>query len=97
MPGNYNPERNSIFLAGIILIVYEAIMLMIFFFLSDPILSVLEGIFAGTTNIPEMSTFSPIILTVFNIIFAIAFIIPVIWFFVWIYQKEHGYQFRRFY
>jgi len=88
--------QNSILVAGIVLIVYEAVILIIYFVGGDAVLRVLNGIF-DLSPVPEMGTFSPIILTCFNMMFAVAFLLPVVWFFVWVYKKEHGYQFRRFY
>ena len=96
MMQNPNHQHDSIIIAGIVLIIFEAIVLIIYFVASDPILSVLEGIFSLST-VSEMGTYSPIILTVFNVMFAIAFITPIVYFFVWVYKKEHGFQFGRVY
>jgi len=97
MPSNYvSPEQKSILIMGIVLIVFEAIILIIYFVAGDTVLQVLNGIFGLSNNPSQMSTYSPLILTVFNVMFAVAFLIPVVWFFVVLYRKEHGYQFRRF-
>ena len=88
--------NNSIFVAGIVLIVFEAVILIIYFVLGPAILSVLNGIFNLNNAPAEMATYSPEILLIFDAIFAVAFITPVIWFFVVLFRKEHGYQFRRY-
>lgn len=97
MPNPYQRSNdNSIIVGGVVLIVWECIVLCMYFFLSDPILSVLEGIF-NLSTLSQMGTYSPVIIIIFNVIFAVAFITPVVWFFVWLFKKEGGYQFRRFY
>ena len=95
----YNPYRNehdSIIVAGIFLIIMEGIILIIFFIGGEAVLSVLQGIMNLVTS-SEMATHSPLIISCFYIMFAIAFMIPVVWFFVWIARREKGFQFRRFY
>lgn len=96
-PIGYNPyqsEHDSIIVAGILLIISEAIILIIFFVGGEAVLSVLQGIINLVTT-SEMATHSPLIITCFYLMFAIAFIVPPIYFFVWVARKEKGFQFRR--
>lgn len=86
------PGDNIIFL-GLVLAVYEGLIFMCYLFLSVPIMMLLNGIISlFTGSIPEMTTYGSPTLTFFNIMFAIAFIIPVIWFFVSIARVESGTQ-----
>ncbi len=97
-PIGFNPyqEHNSIIVAGIILVIYEAITLIIFFVGGEAVLAVLQGIINVITT-SEMATHGPLVITCFYLLFAIAFIVPVVWFFVWVTKREQGFQFRRFF
>ena len=95
---SYSPytETNNIIVAGIILIVYEAMILITYYVLSIPGVAILQGII-NINSVPELATYGGISLTVFDMMFALAFMIPIVWFFVWIYRTGYMGQFRRFY
>lgn len=92
----YQEPHNSILVAGIVLVVYETIILIIYFLAGSAVMDVLTAIFGISNVASQMGTYSPTILTVFNMMFAVAFLLPVAYFFVWIWRKEQGFQYRRF-
>lgn len=90
-------NTNSIIVMGIALAVYELVIVMLYYFLSTPGLLVLWNIIElEKQTIPEAYTYGPPILSVFNMMFAVAFVIPIVLFIVWVYRQESGYITRRF-
>ena len=86
---------NLIFLV-VVLAIYEALILICYFFLSTPILTLLNGIVTlFSDSVSQMGTYGIPTLVIFNIMFAIAFIIPIVWFLVKIARVESGYMTRR--
>lgn len=94
-PNPYS-DTNNIIIAGVILIVYEALLLISYYILSVAFPPVLSGIITSGIT-PELATQGPITLTIFDYMFALAFLTPIFGFFVWIWRRESGHQFRRFY
>ena len=89
-------DSDSIILAGIVLIIWEAVTIIVFYVLSTPILALLNAILGcGTT--PYLAMLGPEYVTVFYMIFAISFIIPIVWFFLWIFKREYGSSMYRYY
>ncbi len=89
-------DNDSIILAGIVLIIWEAIMVIMYFVLSVPIMALLNAILGcGTT--PYLTMLGPEYRLVFNMIFAIAFAIPIVWFFLWVFKREYGSSMYRYY
>jgi len=95
----YNPyqqqDHDSIIIAGIFLIVSEAVVLIIFFVGGEAVLQVLQGITSLVTT-SEMATHGPFVITCYYLLFGIAFFLPVATFFFWLFRKERGFQFRRY-
>lgn len=89
-------DNDSIILAGIVLIIWEAIVVIMYFVLSNPIMTLLNAILGcGTT--PWLLILGPLYINVFDMIFAIAFITPIAWFFLWIFKKEYGSSTYKYY
>ena len=89
----YGSSDDNIIFLGVILIISEAVILISYFFLATPILLVLNGLVMGLTGyVPQMATYGTPTLVIFNVMYAVAFIIPIVWFFLKIAQVESGYQ-----
>jgi len=87
-------DIESITAAGILLVIWEAIIIIVYLFFSNPIAQVFAG-FAGI-NIAQMPAYVATISTYFGYMFAIAGIVPIVVFIVWIYQVNPQWNFRRF-
>lgn len=87
-------ETQSIIMIAIILPIYEAIILIMWFFLSQPIYDVLSAIIS-LGNTPQLTLYGGLNLTVLDMLFAIAFMIPIVWVFVWVFRKERRYNVGR--
>ena len=89
-------ETDSIIKAGVFLAVYEFLMLIMYFFLSKPIPTIINGVM-NTEIVPELATYGNLGLTIFNIMFAVAFLIPVIYFLIWCIREDpQNIVFRRY-
>ena len=85
-------QTQSIIVAGFILVIYEAIVLMCFYFLAPPVMMILYGILGGFTTTIVPTQYPQEIYTVCDMMFALAFLIPIIWFIIWVVKTESGYQ-----
>jgi len=89
-------QVNSIIFAGILLVVYEAVIIMCFYFLAPAVMLILYSIFTSDITMANHgAVYSGEFYFVTNMMFAIAFLIPVVWFIVWVYRVESGYQIYR--
>lgn len=77
----------NIIKAGAVLAIYEFLMIVMYFFLSKPIPTFINAVM-DTEIVPELQTYGTLGLTVFNIMFGIAFLIPAIWFMIWIIRED---------
>ena len=86
-------QVNSIIFAGILLVVYESVVIMCFYFLAPAVMLILYSIFTSDITMANHgSMYSGEFYFVTNMMFALAFLIPVVWFIVWVYRVESGYQ-----
>jgi hypothetical protein len=86
-------QTQSIILAGILLLVYETIMIICFYFLAPVVMMVLYSIFNDPVTIANHgAVYSGEFYWITNAMFAIGFLIPVVWFIVWVFSVESGYQ-----
>ena len=86
-------RTQSIILAGIILMVYEAIMIICFYFLAPVVMMVLYSIFNSPVTIASHgAVYSGEFYFITNMMFACGFLIPVVWFIVWVFSVESGYE-----
>lgn len=86
-------QTNSIILAGIVLMIYEAIIIITFYFLSPIVMMILYAIFTDPTTVAvNGSMYASEFYAVTVLMFAVAFLIPVVWFVLWVFRVESGYQ-----
>ena len=87
---------DNIIKLGLILIVTEAVILITFYFLATPIQMLLYGLITSVVDfVPEMNTYGWQTITIFNMMFAIAMILPIAWFLLRISRVESGYNIYR--
>lgn len=89
-------DTESIIKAGVILAVYEFLVILMYFFLSVPIPTFINAVM-DTDIVPELQTYGSLGLTIFNLMFAIAFFLPVIWFLFWCIREDPNTFYRRYY
>jgi len=75
-------QTESIIKAGILLIVYEFLFGAMYFFLSNPIVTFLNAVI-NTNIVAELATYGPLSLTVFDMMFAVLILTPIVWFIAW--------------
>lgn len=80
-------ETNNIIKAGVILAGYEFLMIVMYFFLSKPIPTIINSVM-NTEIVPELQTYGTLGLNIFNIMFGLAFLIPIIWFLIWCIRED---------
>jgi Sec-independent protein secretion pathway component TatC len=86
-------QINSIILAGIILIIYETMVLLCFYFLAPVVMMILYSIFNSEITIANHGAmYSGEFYFITTMMFAVAFLIPVVWFVLWVFRTESGYQ-----
>jgi len=88
-------ETNSIIKAGVILAGYEFLMILMYFLLSTPIPTFINAVM-DTEIVDELATYGSLGLNIFNLMFAIAFILPIVWFLLWCVREESTYYYRRY-
>lgn len=89
-------QSSSIILAGIILLIYEAIVIICFYFLAPIVMIILYSIFNSQVTLDyggAMYAQEFYVITV--MMFAIAFLIPLVWFILWVFRVESGYNVYR--
>ena len=87
---------NSIILAGIMLLVYESIMIVCFYFLSPVVMMILYSIFNSEVTLAyNGGMYASEFYFVTVAMFAVAFLIPVVWFILWVFRVEAGSVVRR--
>ena len=92
-------EISSIIQAGVVFAVYLFVMILLYFVLSSPIDSVMNGIIGSASNTlasDEMTEFSPNFTWAVKLAFAISIAIPVTWFVFWLFSKEPFVGIRRY-
>ena len=90
------PEAENIIKAGVILAVYEFLMLIMYFLLSKPIPVFINSVM-NTEIVPELETYGTLGLNIFNMMFGVAFIIPIVWFLIWCIREDpQQFMFRRY-
>lgn len=87
---------DSIIKAGVLLIMYEFLFGVTYFFLSNPIVTILNSVI-NTNIVPELAIHGPLSLTVFDMIFAVAVLIPIVWFIAWVMREEPVVSYKRYY
>ena len=86
-------QTNSIIMAGLMLLIYEAMIIICFYFLSPIVMLILYSIFNSQITIDvggAMYANEFYLVTV--MMFAIAFLIPLVWFILWVFRTESGYN-----
>lgn len=89
----FDIEVDSIIPAAVLLLVYEFLIIVIYLFFSEPFIAIVAG-FQGL-SVPEVQTYTPKILTYFTMMMAIAGVVPILWFIVWVYHREPDWRFNR--
>jgi len=81
---------------GVILVVFEFIVILLWVVLSSPMAVILNSLInAGTTmGITQMTTYGALVNRVVDIIFLLMGLCPVIWFFFRVYQREQDWGYR---
>ena len=89
-----NIEVRSLTKAGVVLVTYLFVVLVIYFALSVPINTIFDGFDAADFAMAEdeKDTYLPIIRNALTIFFAILLSIPIVWFFFWVFHREPAYQ-----
>jgi hypothetical protein len=89
-------QTNSIILAGLILLVYETMVIICFYFLSPIVMIILYSIFNSQVTLDYGgAVYAQEFYIVTVMMFAIAFLIPLVWFVLWVFRTESGYQIIR--
>jgi membrane-bound ClpP family serine protease len=84
-------QTDSIILAGVVLVVYEAIMIMTFYFLAPVIVLILYSIFTGSsTLVSNINVYASEYYFIVKVLFAIGFLVPLVWFITWVFRIERG-------
>jgi hypothetical protein len=81
---------------GVILVVFEFIVILLWVVLSSPMAVIINSLInAGTTmGITQMTTYGILVNRVVDIIFLLMGLCPVIWFFFRVYQREQDWGYR---
>ena len=85
-----NPEINNIVHAGVVFLVYGALMMCLYFFLSAPIDAIMNGLIANPPPLAssEMAQHGPNIAWGIKLAFACGLATPATWFIFWVFSKE---------
>lgn len=84
-------QNDSIILSGVVLIVYEAIMIMAFYFLAPAVVFILYSIFSGSsTLVSNIDVYQSEYFFVVKVMFALGFLVPLIWFAVRIFRIQRS-------
>jgi len=88
-------ETNSIIKAGVILAGYEFLMIIMYFLLS-PVIPPFINAVMDTEIVDELATYGSLGLNIFNLMFAVAFLLPIIWFVLWCVREEPVYYYKKY-
>jgi len=83
--------------AGIYLIVYMAIVVIFYVVISDPFEDIISGVedINSTASDAKIEYHAGYIRTAFNMSFAVAGIVPIVWFIAWAYSREPDWGYYR--
>jgi hypothetical protein len=85
-------EVDNLIHAGVLLVVYLFIAILVYFLLGVPVNAILGGISAGAQGVssvkPHMNLWMPYILEAVQIAFALGIAYPVTWFIFWVFSRE---------
>ena len=84
----------NIIQATVFYVAYMFIITVCFLVLSSPFEHVVDGI--ETVNMPQVNTSGVGIRTAFNMAFALAGLIPSVFFIVWVFHREPDWSYRRY-
>lgn len=90
--------EDGIILRGILLVTYMFSLVVAYIILSNPFEQMIAGIETGAAGagITEVASTGTILRLTFNICFALAGIIPSIWFIAWVFGREPDWSYRRY-
>jgi Sec-independent protein secretion pathway component TatC len=89
-------QTNSLIMAGLILLVYEAMVIICFYFLAPIVMIILYSIFNSQVTLDYGgAVYASEFYVITVMMFAIAFLIPLVWFILWVFRTESGYQIIR--
>jgi hypothetical protein len=86
---------DSIIVRGVLLIAYLAIIIIIYLVLSTPYIQIV-GSFEdlNQSGDAQMEFTGGVIRTVFDMMFAMAALVPIFWFVVWCFHREPDWRYR---
>ena len=89
--------KPSIIQAGAIYITLMFTVLVLYLFIASPFEEVIVGFedINETVSDAKIENSGTMVRVVFNMIFGIAFLIPTIWFIVWVFSREDDWRFER--
>jgi hypothetical protein len=81
---------------GIILLVYEFILIIIYIVLSDPVAIIINSIAnAGTSmGVTQMTFYQQLINHTFDLVIVLAAFVPIVWFIVRMWSREPDWGYR---
>lgn len=88
---------NDIVRAGVILIIYLAVLILIFIFISSPfetLVSNFEDI-NGTASDAKVESQGGYSRTIFNMVFGGLALVPCIYFVIWVFSREPDWRYRQ--
>lgn len=89
-----SPEQiRSFILATIVLVVYEAIVLMCYWLFAPVVMGVIYAIFNSEVTVASGGAyFQAEFVFVTKVFFALCMVLPIFWFVLWVYRVESGNQ-----
>ena len=86
----------NIVLKGVMLVFWMFVLIVIYIVTSSPFESMVAGIESSGTSIVQVASTGAVIRVVYNLCFAIAGLIPIIWFVADVFRSEPDWSFNQY-